>query len=111
MVHGLLTATIPTKLGGDLNFLAREMYFEFIRPVWVGEIIRCEATLSSVVPEQGRTALSISMTCRNQHGKEVLRGHTSGVILDVLKQGLSGQNEDWPPHLAHPPDCLIPVAH
>jgi hypothetical protein len=23
MVHGLLTATIPTKIGGDMNFIAR----------------------------------------------------------------------------------------
>ena len=29
MVHGLLTATIPTKIGGDMNFIAREMKFQF----------------------------------------------------------------------------------
>jgi len=25
MVHGLLTATMPTKIGGDMNFIAREL--------------------------------------------------------------------------------------
>lgn len=26
MAHGLLTATLPTKIGGDLNFIAREHF-------------------------------------------------------------------------------------
>ena len=28
MVHGLLTATVPTKIGGDMNFIARELTFD-----------------------------------------------------------------------------------
>ncbi len=40
MVQGLLTATVPTKLGGDINFIAREMAFEFVRPVFVGDTVR-----------------------------------------------------------------------
>jgi hypothetical protein len=36
MVQGLLTATIPTKIGGDMNFIAREMKFQFHRPVFSG---------------------------------------------------------------------------
>jgi acyl dehydratase len=46
LVHGLLTATLPTKLGGDLNFIAREMIFEFLRPVFTGDAIRCENTIT-----------------------------------------------------------------
>ncbi len=30
MAQGLLTATLPTKIGGDLNFIARQMTFQFI---------------------------------------------------------------------------------
>ncbi len=41
MAHGLLTATLPTKLGGDLNYIARTMEFEFLRPVYAGEELRC----------------------------------------------------------------------
>lgn len=33
IVQGLLTATLPTKIGGDYNVLARTMNFEFLRPV------------------------------------------------------------------------------
>jgi acyl dehydratase len=36
MAHGLLTATLPTKIGGDLNLIAREMVFRFHRPVFAG---------------------------------------------------------------------------
>ena len=39
MVHGLLTATIPTKIGGDMNFIAREMKFQFYRPVFSGDTL------------------------------------------------------------------------
>jgi hypothetical protein len=31
MAHGLLTATLPTKIAGDMNFIARQMTFEFHR--------------------------------------------------------------------------------
>jgi acyl dehydratase len=82
VVHGLLTATIPTKLGGDIDYLAREMVFEFLRPVYVGDAIRCEMTLDEVVKEEGRTRLSISGTCQNQAGKAVLRFSSRGVALE-----------------------------
>src|SRR5437870_7179281 len=37
LVHGLLTATIPTKLGGDVDYLAQEMTYRFHRPVFTGD--------------------------------------------------------------------------
>jgi 3-hydroxybutyryl-CoA dehydratase len=80
MVHGLLTATLPTKLGGDLNYIAREMTFEFLRPVFVGEIIRCETVITQLEQVEGRVHMSATYSCRNQKNKEVLRGRTSGVI-------------------------------
>src|SRR5205809_7632670 len=51
MVHGLLTATLPTKMGGDLNFIAREMKSRFHRPVFAGDTIRCAVTLIHFVPD------------------------------------------------------------
>jgi 3-hydroxybutyryl-CoA dehydratase len=81
VVHGLLTATIPTKLGGDIDFVGREMVFEFLRPVYVGDAIRCEMTIDEVVKEEGRMRLAMSGSCRNQAGKEVLRFSSRGVVL------------------------------
>jgi acyl dehydratase len=82
MVQGLLTATLPTKLGGDLNYLAREMVFEFLRPVFTGDEIGCLCTATRVEKQPGRTYVEFAISCTNPSGKEVLRATTKGVILD-----------------------------
>ena len=80
MVHGLLTATIPTKIGGDLNFIAREMKFQFLRPVFSGDTIRCEAAIVELEPAEQYTKVRTDFVCRNQHGKEVMSGYAQGVV-------------------------------
>ena len=80
MVHGLLTATLPTKIGGDLNLIARELKFQFLRPVFAGDTIRCEVTLIHFVPGADFSQVASSFVCTNQHGKQVLTGEASGVI-------------------------------
>jgi len=55
MVHGLLTATIPTKIGGDMNFIAREMKFQFYRPVFAGDTITCACTVVEFEPMERYT--------------------------------------------------------
>jgi acyl dehydratase len=82
IVHGLLTATIPTQVGGELDFLAGEMSFHFLRPVFVGQLIRCELRILTIAREPGRHRLEIETVCTNPDGKEVLRGITRGVIVD-----------------------------
>jgi 3-hydroxybutyryl-CoA dehydratase len=82
MVQGLLTATLPTKLGGDLSYLALEMLFEFLRPVFTGDVIDCVSTTTKVERQPGRTYAEFAISCTNQAGKEVLRASTKGVILD-----------------------------
>jgi acyl dehydratase len=80
MAHGLLTATLPTKIGGDLNFIARELTFHFQRPVFAGDTITCDVTLVELVPDGQFTRLVSKWVCRNQHGKEVMSGEARGVI-------------------------------
>ena len=80
MVQGLLTATIPTKLGGDMNYIARRIVYDFVRPVFTGDTITCEGTVEKVEPAEGRLNVFLSFVCRNQAGKEVLRGTTEGII-------------------------------
>lgn len=81
VVQGLLTATLPTKVGGDHNVLARHMDFEFLRPVFTGDTIRCEVTISHFEQQEKRARITAPFSCTNQHGKEVLKGSFSGVIL------------------------------
>ena len=80
MVHGLLTATIPTKIGGDMNFIAREMTFEFLRPVFTGETITTDVTLTKVEEQDGRLWASVEAVCINEAGKEVLLAHIRGFV-------------------------------
>ena len=80
MAHGLLTATLPTKIGGDLNFIARELTFQFHRPVFAGDTITCEVTLTAVEPAEKYFKLSSKWVCRNQDGKEVMTGGGDGIV-------------------------------
>ena len=80
MAHGLLTATLPTKIGGDLNFIAREITFQFLRPVFAGDTIECEVTLLELEPSDQFTRLTSKWVCRNQHAKEVMTGSAHGVV-------------------------------
>ncbi len=82
VVQGLLTSTLPTKVGGDANVLARTMNFEFLRPVFTGDTIICEVKIEKYErQENNRTAIMASFLCKNQNTKEVLKGNFSGVIL------------------------------
>ncbi|WP_115863820.1 MaoC/PaaZ C-terminal domain-containing protein [Halorussus litoreus] len=80
LVHGLLTATMPTKIGGDLNVLGRSMAFEFLKPVYTGETVTCELTIESVVERETRYDLTASATCENEDGETVLTGTVEGLV-------------------------------
>src|SRR6478672_3627189 len=71
VVQGLLTATLPTKIGGDHNVLARTMNFEFLRPVFTGDTIICEVKVEEYEKQESknRTVISTSFICKNQNEK------------------------------------------
>ena len=81
MLQGLLTATLATEIGGDLDFLASEMVLRFLRPVFTGDLIRCEVRVDSQNEDAKRTSLELSVSIKNQNGKEVMQGTIRGVIL------------------------------
>jgi 3-hydroxybutyryl-CoA dehydratase len=82
VIQGLLTATLPTKVGGDNNILARSMNFEFLRPVFTGDTIICEVTIEQFEKQDNdRTAITAFFLCTNQNEKQVLKGNFAGVIL------------------------------
>lgn len=84
VVQGLLTATLPTKVGGDNNVLARTMTFEFLRPVFTDDTILCAVIIEQYEKkENNRIAITASFRCKNQQDKEVLTGEFSGVILSA----------------------------
>lgn len=82
VVQGLLTATLPTKVGGEYNVLARTMNFEFLRPVFTEDTISCEVTIEKLEKKNhNRIAILATFLCTNQHEKLVLSGNFAGVIL------------------------------
>ncbi|WP_158738692.1 enoyl-CoA hydratase [Alteribacillus sp. YIM 98480] len=80
IIQGLLTATLPTKIGGDHNVLARKMTFEFVRPVFTKDTIRCDVKIEQFEEQEERNIIYATFTCCNQEEKEVMRGDFSGVI-------------------------------
>ncbi|HKR14726.1 MAG TPA: MaoC family dehydratase N-terminal domain-containing protein [Pyrinomonadaceae bacterium] len=82
MAHGLLTATLPTKLGGDMNLIASEMLFQFHRPVYAGDTIECVVTLLEASPVDSYTRIDSEWRCTNQNGKVVMTGRGKGIIRD-----------------------------
>lgn len=80
MAHGLLTATLPTKIGGELNFVAKTMTFEFHRPVYAGDTVTCETEMTRVVDGDSRTLLSADFVCHNQDDERVLSGESEGFV-------------------------------
>jgi len=85
MAHGLLTATIPTKIGSDMDFIAREMTFQFFRPVFSDDTIVCDVTVAELETVEQLTNITTTFVCRNQHGKEVMTGTARGVIRGAPK--------------------------
>ena len=45
-ISGLLTGSMLTHIGGMLGFLATEMSFEYLAPVFVGDRITCTVTIA-----------------------------------------------------------------
>jgi len=80
MVQGLLTATIPTKLGGDINYIARDMIAHFLKPVYVGDRVKCDAVITRVDEDARFYRMSIKMNCVNQTDEEVMTMETNGVV-------------------------------
>lgn len=80
MVQGLLTATMPTKLGGEDEALARSMEFEFRRPVYTGEPITCTSTYETVDERDDRYEFTSDVVCENADGDVVLTATVEGLV-------------------------------
>jgi 3-hydroxybutyryl-CoA dehydratase len=76
IVPGLLTASLLTHLGGLWAFLATEMDFHFLAPVYVGDSITAQAELVDIDEQNGEVVLKC--TCTNQRGTDVVSGIVRG---------------------------------
>ena len=80
VVQGLLTGSLLTDIGGDLEVLARTMAFEFRRPVRTGERITCTWTVESVAEREDRYALENDVIFADEDGETVATARVEGVV-------------------------------
>lgn len=73
---GLLTASMMTHIGGMLGFLATEMSFEYLGPVYPGDTVTCTVTIAEKDEEKRRMTGEAEFT--NQEDTLVLRASFSG---------------------------------
>lgn len=75
IVPGLLTASLLTHLGGLWAFLATEMAFEFLGPVYIGDTVTAESEIVEV-NEKGWVRLAGRVI--GHDGQDVLRATIRG---------------------------------
>jgi acyl dehydratase len=75
-IPGLLTGSMLTHIGGMVGFLATEMNFQYLLPVYVGDTVTCDVVFVEKVEAKRRFKGEATFT--NQDGAVVLRAHFSG---------------------------------
>lgn len=85
IIPGLLTGSMLTHIGGMMGFLATEMHFHYLAPVYVQDTITCTITFTE--KDEVRRQLLGNVSYVNQDGAEVLRASFRGFPGQVrLKQ-------------------------
>jgi acyl dehydratase len=75
--HGLLVASLLTEIGGQIGWLASGMRFKFKKPVYFGDTVRCDFTITDI-DERGRAKAEALFT--NGSGETVLEALLTGIL-------------------------------
>ena len=75
--HGLLIASLVTKIGGQIGWLASGMTFKFKKPVYFGDTIKCDFIIVDI-DERGRAKAEAVFT--NEYEIIVLEGIVTGIV-------------------------------
>lgn len=75
--QGLLVASLLTEIGGQIGWLASGMKFEFKKPVYFGDTVTCDFTITDV-DKKGRATAEAVFT--NGAGLTVLRAVLTGIL-------------------------------
>ena len=75
--HGLLVASLITEIGGQIGWFASGMNFHFKEPVYFGDTIQCDLTITAV-NDRGRAKAEAVFI--NQDQVTVLEGVLIGII-------------------------------
>ena len=82
--HGLLIASQVTEIGGQIGWLASGMTFKFKKPVYFGDTIKCDLTITDI-DERGFARAEAMFT--NDDEITVLEAVVTGIVAgDQEKQ-------------------------
>lgn len=81
ILPGLLTGSMLTHIGGLLGFLATEMSFQYLAPVYAGDTVTCTVTFVEKDEEKRRFRGEVAFV--NQDGEQVLAASFSGFPCDI----------------------------
>lgn len=73
--HGLLVGSMICEFGGQVGWLATGMTFKFIKPVYFGDTVKCEITLTRI-ETTGRAEAEAFFT--NSAGEQVCHATLTG---------------------------------
>jgi 3-hydroxybutyryl-CoA dehydratase len=83
--HGLLVGSMVCEFGGQVGWLASGMSFKFIKPVYFGDRVRCDVTITRIA-ESGRADAEAMLT--NQQGEQVGFVHLTGRLPQASERAL-----------------------
>jgi 3-hydroxybutyryl-CoA dehydratase len=75
-IPGLLAGSMLTHIGGMIGFLATEMSFEYVAPVYAGDTITC--TVIVLDKDEARRRVECGADFVNQDGTRVIRARFAG---------------------------------
>lgn len=75
--HGLLVASLITEIGGQIGWLASGMTLEFKKPVYMGDTIKCDFTITQI-DDRGRAKAEAVFT--NKNDLTVLEAVLTGIV-------------------------------
>src|SRR5690348_15840629 len=75
IIPGVLTSSMITHIGGMIGFLAMEMRFDYMAPVFVGDTITCTGTCTE--KDEEKRVFNVIASSMNQDGVEVLQASLS----------------------------------
>ena len=81
VVQGLLTATLPTKVGGDYNVLARTMNFEFYGPFIVTTPFVVMSSSNNLNQMKKSNSYQHHLYLHQSTQQRGVKGSFSGIIL------------------------------
>ena len=80
VVHGLLTATLPSIIGGMLSVNGREFHVEWFKPVYTGDELTSILTIDKLDYQAARIKITAAFEIFNQETEKVAAGYFFGLI-------------------------------